>query len=337
MAKRFFIIAALLLLTAGCGVSSKLRSAQERTRLRIEARKNKGAGPSLAVGGQTIDCDQIVEWLTEQGDKLVPLAERLRPIAADSNLATFKAQAEPYVRQVLLNRIFYILLYNQAKKDLGDNIDLTLEKETENQLREYVASEFNGDYAAARRHLEEQGGDWEYLKELRKKLILIASRLPEARPITYSELLQAYDRLKDGFLTRPATITIRLIDIQVPRTYGSDPNHSRLEAARALANHLMGRLDAGEGFAELASRYSHGHRKAYGGLWKPRQPESLAAPYDILAAKAELMRPGEISGPIETQDPQHIFIMKLEDKSARRACANRQIRGPMPRKNLSYE
>ncbi|MHC4867331.1 MAG: hypothetical protein ACYTEX_24930 [Planctomycetota bacterium] len=239
MAKRFFIIAALLLLTAGCGVSSKLRSAQERTRLRIEARKNKGAGPSLAVGGQTIDCDQIVEWLTEQGDKLVPLAERLRPIAADSNLATFKAQAEPYVRQVLLNRIFYILLYNQAKKDLGDNIDLTLEKETENQLREYVASEFNGDYAAARRHLEEQGGDWEYLKELRKKLILIASRLPEARPITYSELLQAYDRLKDGFLTRPATITIRLIDIQVPRTYGSDPNHSRLEAARALANHLI--------------------------------------------------------------------------------------------------
>ena len=50
----------------------------------------------------------------------------------------------------------------------------------------------------------------------------------------------------------------------------------------------------------------------FGGLWKPVQPASLAEPYDLLAAEAEKMNPGEIAGPIEAGE--HIFIMKLEEK-----------------------
>jgi parvulin-like peptidyl-prolyl isomerase len=43
------------------------------------------------------------------------------------------------------------------------------------------------------------------------------------------------------------------------------------------------------------------------------------------------MRPGEISGPIETQDPQHIFIMKLEDKSARSMKSLSQLQRQLER------
>jgi hypothetical protein len=49
-------------------------------------------------------------------------------------------------------------------------------------------------------------------------------------------------------------------------------------------------------------------------LWQPIQPGSLARPYDVLAAEAEKIEPGQIAGPIETAE--HIFIMKLEEKQS---------------------
>jgi hypothetical protein len=42
------------------------------------------------------------------------------------------------------------------------------------------------------------------------------------------------------------------------------------------------------------------------------QPSSLAEPYNVLAAEAEKIEPGEVVGPIVTR--QHIFIMKLQEK-----------------------
>jgi hypothetical protein len=42
------------------------------------------------------------------------------------------------------------------------------------------------------------------------------------------------------------------------------------------------------------------------------QPQSLAVPYDILAAVAPKTEAGQIAGPIEASG--HIFIMKLEEK-----------------------
>jgi len=83
-----------------------------------------------------------------------------------------------------------------------------------------------------------------------------------------------------------------------------------------LAGELLGRIDNGEGFGALAGQYSHGHRRLFGGLWKPVQPESLAEPYDILAAEAEKIEPGRTTGPIEAANGEHIFIMKLEDKQS---------------------
>ena len=41
----------------------------------------------------------------------------------------------------------------------------------------------------------------------------------------------------------------------------------------------------------------------------------MAEPWDILAAEAEKTGPGQIAGPIGTDE--HIFIMKLEEKRAR--------------------
>jgi hypothetical protein len=153
-------------------------------------------------------------------------------------------------------------------------------------------------------------------KEERKRTILIQTYLggksSADRPVTYRELLNTYNEMKDEEFARDAKITFRLIDIQPARMELTDPNRSRDELAKTLAGVLLDRLRSGEDFGELAKQYSHGHMKALGGLWLPVDPQALAAPYNMLAAEAEKTEPGHVPELIVIEG--HIFIMKLEAK-----------------------
>jgi hypothetical protein len=136
--------------------------------------------------------------------------------------------------------------------------------------------------------------------------------LTDTRPVTYRELRDSYNEMKDEYFARDARITFRLIDIQPDKLQAPAPIQDRGQFAEELANKLLERIRAGEDFAELAKQHSHGHRKAFGGLWQPVQPESLAAPYNVIAAEADKIEPGQIAGPIVVAG--RVFIMKLEEK-----------------------
>ncbi|MFZ0033886.1 MAG: peptidylprolyl isomerase [Sedimentisphaerales bacterium] len=311
MRKCTFLTILVLLLTYGCGGSKPKFTEEEMTRIPLAQREGlpeASGGFVLAVGSETVTSDEV---LTE------PLLEYFRPIAQKSSFEQFKEQARPELEQIITNRVSNILLYQQAKRDIGAGVDIddTLEKATEAEVRKFVVG-FEGDYARAEQALKRMGMDWRSFREYQKKMILsqdyIRQQLPEHRPVTYSELVNCYDEMKEEFFATPAMITFRLIDIQISKLEAADPNDSQLEKARKLANELMGRLQKGEDFGELAKKYSHDHRASFGGLWKPVQPESLATPYDILAAEAEIIKPGQIAEPIEVDG--HIFIMKLEEK-----------------------
>jgi hypothetical protein len=321
MRKCAFLIVSVLLLTYGCEEGSKPKFT-EKDLANIPLAQREGlpeasGGFVLAVGGETITSDEII---TE------PLLEHFKPLAQKSSLEQFKKQARPDIEQLLATRISNILLYQQAKRKAGTGVDLedALEKATESEVRRFIAG-FDGDYARAEQTLKRMGMDWRSFREYQKKMILsqdyIRQQIPENRPVTYNELVSCYNEIKDEFFTIPATITFRLIDIQIPKLEMTDPNISRLEQAGKLANELMERLRKGEDFGELARQYSHGHRASFGGLWTPLQPSSLAEPYDILASEADKMTPGQIVGPIEAgarpprRQGEHIFIMKLEEKS----------------------
>jgi parvulin-like peptidyl-prolyl isomerase len=313
MRKCVFLTAWLILLTYGCGSVSKPKFTDEEL-ARIPLAQREGlpeasGGFVLAVGGETITSDEII---TE------PLLDYFKPIAQKSTLEQFKKQACPELEQIIAVRVSNILLYQQAKRYVGTGVDIddALEKATEAEVRRFVAG-FDGDYARAEQALKKAGMDWHSFREYQKKMILsqdyVRQLLPEHRPITHSELVSCYNEMKNEFFATPATITFRLIDIQIPKLKVTDPNRSQLEQARELAGELVKRLQKDEDFGELAKQYSHGHRASFGGLWQPVQPESLAKPYDVLAAEAEKIQPGQIAGP--TEAGEHIFIMKLEEKT----------------------
>ncbi len=307
-----------LLFGGSCADSSNPASSQDQLQRSTLIRK-AGQPGVLVVGSEIVTCDQIIATPMEYNQVIVSLAELLAPVAQAGSLEQFKQWARPRVEEVVTSRISYILLYQQAKRQAGENIDEALEKAAEKEWRRFVLR-FGGDEAKAEEALRQQKIDRKGFKDYWKKELLrqsyIALKLGGNRPITQRELAQCYDEMKDKSFVIPASLTFRLIDIEPAKLQTADPQQDLLQRARKLARELVDRIQAGEDFAELAKQYSHGHRREFGGLWKPLHPDSLAKPYDALVPAAEKIQPGQIAGPIEVEG--HIFIMKLEENRPRR-------------------
>lgn len=317
MYKYVFLLVLMLLLIDGCNDGGNPTSAElERQALAQKIRLVEASGGFvLMVGGETITSDEIIASPVELGGMFVLPIEYFKPIAQASELDQFKERARGQLKGILMSKISNILLYQQAKRQMGKNIEDALEKEAEKALREFVVA-FGGDQIRADEALKQRGMDWKSFKEYQKRLVLtqwyLGSKLSNNRPVTYRELMDCYNEMKDEYFAKTATIQFRLIDIQPARLQAANPNADRHQLAEKLALELTNRIRSGEDFGELAKQYSHGPMREFGGLWKPVSPGSLAAPYDKLAAEAENIGSSRITRIIITAE--HVFIMKLEEK-----------------------
>jgi len=317
MRKCVFVSVLMLLLIGGCKNPGLTDAELDRRNLARKIRLVEASGGLvLIVGGETVTSDEIIESPVELSGTFVLLIEYFKPIAQVSELKQFKEQVRGQLKEILTDKISSILLYQQAKRQVGKNIEEALEKQAEKALREFVVS-FGGDQIRADEALKQRGTDWKSFKEYQKRLILtqwyLGQKLSNNRPVTYRELMDRYNEMKDEFFARDAIIQFRLIDIQPAKLKLVDPNE-RHELAKMLASRLLTRIQSGEDFGKLVKQYSHGPMREFGGLWKPVQPGSLAEPYDMLAAEAENTEPGQIASLVIT--PEHVFIMKLEEKQS---------------------
>ena len=318
MLKFAYILMLVLLLTGGCGSGNNPSSAElERRTITQKIRLVEATGGYvLMVGGETLTSDEVIESPAELGGTFVLPIEYFKPIAQASELEQFKERARVQLNNVLMSKISDMLLYQEIKRGVGENVELALEKQTEKAKREFIMA-YGGDQIKADEALKASGMDWKSFEERQKKSMLIqwyvSKKMPNNRPIAHSELMECYNEVKDEFFAIPAIIKFRLIDIQPGRLKLWEISE-RPELAKLLANRLLTRIQSGEDFGELAMQYSHGPMREFGGLWKPVRPDSLAAPYDLLAAEAEKSEPGQIAGLIVTEE--HVFIMKLEEKQS---------------------
>ena len=309
MAKQV-LIAVLLLIFVGCSSESKPRYTEEELAQIPHPQRHGLPAPSggfvLAVGAETITADEII----------APLMRQLGPMAQQLEYDQFTARAAPAVLSVLRERVSDVLLYQQARNAAGEDIEDRLEQAVESEVRRFLMR-FGGDYAKAEAFLSDQMGmDWESFRTYQRRMILSSSylhrQIPEPDPVTYSDMTEYYQQRKEKQYSKDATITIRLIDIDIAKVEPADSNLTSQQQAQALVAELIEELNAGGEFGELAKNYSQGYRASLGGLWKPIKPESLARPYDVLAVQTEHMQVGDIVGPVKT--PGHLFIVKLEDR-----------------------
>jgi hypothetical protein len=309
-----FWFVCLLLLATSCKEETK-SALSEAEYERIAATREVPDPEVLVVGSDTITCEYVMTSPVQRGGTIVSLAKHLEPMARTSSLEEFKRWAKPQFEKGVIDRISNTLLYQAAKRDAGEKIDVMLEKAAEKEMRVFV-QRHGGDDAKAEEALGRMGMDRKsFMEYVRRSLLtekFLDSKSVDNRPVTHSELLNAYDQMKDGSFMTPGMVQLRLIDIHAAKLETADPNQDGMSRARELAKELIGRIRTGEDFGELAKEYSHGHRAEFGGLWTPRDPDSLAPPYDVLAANAEKMQAGQIAAPIEFAG--HVFIMRLEEK-----------------------
>ncbi|MGB2864874.1 MAG: peptidylprolyl isomerase [Sedimentisphaerales bacterium] len=318
MCRFICLLVFMLLLSGGCDSNkSRLTDAEVERRAitqKIELVEAAG-GFVLMVGGETLTSDEIIDSRARLDGLFISPKEYFGPIAQTSELEQFKERAKGQLEEILMAKMSNILLYQHAKRQAGGNIDEGLEKAAQNEYRKFVLG-FGGDQARADDELKRRLMDKKSFIEQQKRLILIqsymASKLPNNRPVTYRELMDCYNRIKDKDFAIASKIRFRLIDIQPARLELEDPNDDRWQLGKERVKKLLELIKSGEDFGELAKQYSHGDLKYFGGLWRSVQPSSLAEPYDILAVEAEKIEPGQVAGPIVTKE--HIFIMKLEEK-----------------------
>ena len=314
---------AVLFLLCGCSPDKNKLTEAEKERIALAQEVElvqAGGGLVLMVEGDALSSDEVLDAAIggygPQAD--TSLLESLKPLARNTSLDEFKKQARPYVEDILIGKISGILIYQHAKRETEDNaqINAVIDGLVEKEWREYVLR-FGGDVAKADAELIAKGTDRKKFKENYRKSFttqaLIASKFPKDEPVTYRQLLDCYDHIKDDMFARRATIVFRLIDIDVLKLGIGESGESPLDRAKSLAVDLMKRIRAGEDFGELAKQYSHGYKKAAGGLWDPVSPDSLARPYDQVAKATETIEVGQIAGPIDAVG--RIFIVKLEERN----------------------
>jgi len=302
----------------GCGEKSPTLTDAELEQIAITEKiqtVEKAGGLVLVVGGDTITSDEVLNASADRYGEAKTVVELLKPIANDNDPNRFKELSRGPLKDVVLGRISGVLLYQHAKREIGENANETLDTMAEKELRKFVLK-YGGDEAKADEALRAMGMDRKKFKDEHKKLVItqsyVASKLSYKRPVTYGELVECYEKHKNELFRREAKLKFRLIDIDILKVPVKSLDENRAEAARKLGEELAKRARAGEDFAKLAEEYSHDHWRAFGGLWPEVNPDSLAEPYTALAELAKQTNPGEIAGPAEAVG--HIFVMKLEEK-----------------------
>ena len=159
------------------------------------------------------------------------------------------------------------------------------------------------------------GKDMErYRDRIREQLMVLRMlrKLEAARAVTPQEVAQYYEQHPDEFVL-PERRRVCLIAIHSSEL-GDDK-----AAAKSKAAELLERLNKGEDFAALAKKHSHGAHADKGGDCGWLEKGSLRGALDSEASK---LKPGEISGLVETPDGYAILKVVAVQPQARQSLTD---------------
>jgi len=272
------------------------------------------AGPAVESGGAHL-VDAILaevngEVITRE-DILGPLRPQIKKWREELSPEEFKARCRYVVDLKLRRAISERLVVQEAKRLLSEQQKEQVEA-TLGQILKDLAAEA-GSMLLLEERLKLKGTTVEEGMAKERERLLVQRFLREhVAPtihITHSELLDYYNEVRDQHYVKPTRVRMRLIAIHKAEF----PDAAQ---ARALAGAVCQRAAAGEDFAKLAERYSHGIMAKKGGDWDYLTEGSfrVKAVDDALFA----LERGRVGPLVETDDA--FYIVKAEDRQEGRTA-----------------
>lgn len=263
--------------------------------------------PTPSVGEELVDRivavagDSAIVY-TQIQEQLVQMQARGQEIPEDPDAL---ARLEREILEDLVNRL---LLVQAAERDTlvsvsDERVELALIDAWDEQVERF------GTEAQLRQVLESEGMSLSQYRamlrdQLRRDLLLeqyLQRERQRARFISVdeSEVREFFEQEQARFGQRPATITFEQAVVF------SEPSESAKVEARQEAERILGMLQEGEDFADLARRFSHdpGSRQQGGDLGWHRQGD-LVREFEEVAFR---LRTGQVSGVVDSPFGAHII------------------------------
>jgi peptidyl-prolyl cis-trans isomerase SurA len=228
--------------------------------------------------------------------------------ATDAELQKALVEVTP---EVIVNTVDELLLV-QRGKELGYALGNEQFRRIIENIKKENKLETEEQFEAA---LKQEGMTLEDLRRQLERQMLISqvqqSEVSGKISVTEEEVKKYYGENSDAFTTEPQ-LTLREILIAVP-TSEKGVNVAEDDAARAKAEEIRKRLEAGEPFARLASELSDSGSKANGGLIGPIARTDLSPE---LLKETDPLKVGQMTRVLRTT--RGYQIIKLESATDRK-------------------
>ncbi|HEU0039859.1 MAG TPA: peptidylprolyl isomerase [Verrucomicrobiae bacterium] len=242
-------------------------------------------------------------------------------------------------------------VYNQKLTEvLNDSLEHLVERQLilhefatagyvmpETVIDEYVEERIRGqfrDRVTFTKSLQEEGSNYErFRQEMRDRFIESQMRIKNVS----GELIISPHKIESYYLAHTNDykmddeVKLRMIVLNKP--VAGDPAQ-----VRKLAEEIIRKIKEGAAFAEMAGVYSEGRQGREGGDWGWVQKFDRDGALVLRKELAEIafsLKPGELSGVIET--PEVIYLMLVEDKRPSHFKALSEVRGEIERNMLTQE
>jgi peptidyl-prolyl cis-trans isomerase SurA len=228
--------------------------------------------------------------------------------ASDAELQKALVEVTP---EVIVNAVDELLLV-QRGKELGYALGNEQFRNIIENIKKENKIETEEQFQAA---LKQEGMTLEDLRKQLERQMLI-SRVQQVEvagkiAVAEEEVKKYYGEHSDAFTTQPQ-LTLREILVAVP-TSDKGVNVAEDDAAKAKAEDIRKRLDAGEPFAKLASEVSDSGSKANGGLIGPIARTDLSPE---LLKEIDPLKVGQMTRVLRTT--RGYQIIKLESSTERK-------------------
>jgi len=195
----------------------------------------------------------------------------------------------------LVQRQLILTEFETAGYKLPDNI---VDNEVEHRIRDQF-----GDRATLTKSLQAEHMTFETLREqVREQIIVDAMRqkyVSDSVIISPLKIQEYYNAHKDDYKVEDE---IHLRMIVLDSTAAATP-----EQRKRMAQEIIGKIDEGASFSEMAAIYSTGSQRNQGGDWGWVERSVLRKE---LADAAFALTPGKHSGVIETPDASYVMLVE---------------------------